>query len=101
MAVLYITEFSHNAVQLGGQVGFLEQPPLAEQNVAIGVGSVQSAALNASTNYVELHTDAICSIKIGTNPTAVATAARMAAGETRRYGVPAGTSFKVAVITNT
>jgi hypothetical protein len=46
-----------------------------------------------------VHTDAICSISFGSNPTATATKARMAAGQTEYYAVNA--SDKVAVITNT
>jgi len=55
--------------------------------VAIGAGSVQSSAFNAKTRFVRLHADAICSIEFGTNPTAAATTARMAAGQTEfRWG---------------
>jgi len=55
---------------------------------------------NAKTTFVRLHTDAICSIKFGVNPTASATTARMAAGRTEYHGVPLGQAYKVAVITN-
>jgi hypothetical protein len=48
---------------------------------------------------VVLHTDAICSIAFGPNPTAAATNMRMAANETRQFLVNVGD--KVAVITNT
>lgn len=99
MAVLYITEFAAPAVVSGKVAPVGAQPPIAEQTVAIGAGSVQSAAFNAATRFVRLHTDAICSISFGSNPTATATKARMAAGQTEYYGVNA--SDKVAVITNT
>jgi len=103
MSVLYVTEFSQR-----GQDGrnftidsMTLEPPLAEQTVAIGAGSVQSNALNAATTYVRVHADAICSIAFGTNPTATATTRRMAANTTEYFGVPKNQAFKVAVITNT
>lgn len=99
MAVLFVTEYA----QVVDGVGV--EPALAEQTVAIGAGSVQSAELNAGTHFVRLHTDAICSVKFGQNPTATATTARMAANETRMHAVKpnlaAGSRNKVAVITNT
>ena len=105
MATLYITEF-----QALGQSGMptwgttngptqaAQQPPIAEQTVAIGA-STQSAAFNAATVLVRLHTDAICSVLFGTNPTATTASARLAAGQTEYFGVAPG--MKVAVITNT
>ena len=72
MAVLYITEYATLGVQqVGGMVSQTPQePPLAEQTVAISGSSAQSSAFNAQTTLVRLHTDAICSIEFGTNPTA-------------------------------
>lgn len=102
MAVLYITEYATIAIMQGGRVVQAPmEPPLAEQVVAIGGGSLQSIAFNAKTTFVELHTDAICSVSFGTNPTATATTRRMAANQTTDRGVPMGQAFKVAVITNT
>ncbi len=46
----------------------------AQQTVAIGV-EAKSSAFNAATNLIRVHTDAICSITIGTSPTAGARAA--------------------------
>ncbi len=106
MATLYITEFARYGRDLAGKGGpVAEQSPLAEQTVAIGGASVASAALNAKTRLVRLHTDAICSVAFGTAPTAAATNARMAANTTEYYMVDASqqalTPLKVAVITNT
>ena len=105
MAVLYITEYAQLMPSpVGGQGQIPMEPPLAEQHVAIGASSVQSNAFNAQTRLVRLHTDAICSVEFGTNPTATATTARMAANQTEYKGVPindpSGNTFKVAVITN-
>ncbi|MDE1830240.1 MAG: hypothetical protein KGI25_07955 [Thaumarchaeota archaeon] len=101
MAVLYITEF----VGMGGDrnahmIPVTQQPPIAEQTVSIGASSLQSSAFNNSTGIVRLHTDAICSVEFGTNPTATATKARMAANQTEYFTVPQGQSYMVAVITN-
>lgn len=98
MATVYISEFC-DMLGLGKGLGSLaKQPSIAEQTVAIGGGSVQSAAFNNGTTFIRVHTDAICSILIGENPTAVATKCRMAAGQTEYFAVRAG--HKIAVITN-
>lgn len=94
MATLYIAESSE------GASGMALVPPIAEQTVAIGGSSTPSSAFNAATRFVRLHTDAICSIAFGTSPTATATKMRMAADQTEYFSVPAGQSYKVAVITN-
>lgn len=101
MAKLYITEFAALAVESGRLLPAPMEPSLASQTVTIAGASAQSSAFNAATTVVELHTDAICSVLFGADPTAVATGRRMAAGETRYYAVPRGQSFKVATITNT
>lgn len=100
MATLYITEYARVGFDPNGPLAMPEEPPLAEQTVAIGSGSLQSNAFQAATRFVRLNTDAVCSIEFGLNPTAVATTARMAANQTEYHGVPQGGSFKVAVITN-
>lgn len=102
MATLYITEFTQQGQddrRLTMQMSL--EPPLANQTVAIGGGSVQSAALNAKTSYVRVHCDAICSIEFGTNPTAATTTRRLAANSTEYFAVPQNQAFKIAVIANT
>ena len=102
MAVLYITEYATLGVQqVGGMVSQTPQePPLAEQTVSISGSSAQSSAFNAQTTLVRLHTDAICSVEFGTNPTATSGKARMPANQTEYKTVPRGQNYKVAVITN-
>ena len=97
---LYISEHEVMGAQHGGLVQAVRQAPLAEQTVAIGGASTQSAAFNARTQVVRIHTDSICSIKFGTNPTATTTTARMIAGQTEYFAVPMGAGYKVAVISN-
>lgn len=102
MAVLYISEYQEQVLDLAGRhVLAGKEPAIAEQHVAIGASSAASAAFNANTSFVRVHTDAICSILFGTSPTAVATSKRMAANTTEFFGVQPGASVKVAVITNT
>ncbi len=102
MATLYIAEYQQlTPAPPGAQGQFQMEPPIAQQTVAIGASSTQSAAFNPLTRFVRLHTDAICSVNFGTNQTAAATNARMAANTTELHGVPVNQAFKVAVITNT
>ena len=97
MAKLYISEYpmiASYAAQAAQEPSIVEQTP-----VAIGGASVQSAAFAETTRMVRLHTDAICSVAFGADPTATADSKRMSAGTTEYFVVAAGD--KVAVITNT
>lgn len=94
MAKVYIAEFPQIDLNVA------REPPLAEQTVAIGGGSVQcSNSFHALTRVIRVHTDAICSIAISGNPTATTSTRRMAANTTEYFGVEGGQ--KIAVITNT
>lgn len=73
-------------------------PSLASQSVVIGAASVQSTAVGAMTRLVRVLADANCFMASGTNPTAVAQTP-LVAGVPEYFQVPAGQSFKVAVIT--
>jgi hypothetical protein len=99
MATLYVSEYDHVVSLLEGANPVAQEPALAEQHIAIGASSVQGSAFSSVTRFVRVHTDAICSIAIGTSPTAVATAKRMAANSTEYFGVRGGDT--IAVITNT
>lgn len=100
MAVVYISEYAEAPnIKTGQMLAAGSEPSLAEQTVAIGAGSVQSNAFNAKTRFIRLHTDAVCSYKFGSNPTATATTPRMAANSTEYFGVVPGD--KVAIIQNT
>jgi hypothetical protein len=101
MATLYITELATQGQDARGwKMVVADQPPVAEQTVAIGASSVQSSAFNALTKFIRINTDAACSVAFGTNPTATATKMRLAANTTEYFSVPLGASYKVAVITN-
>lgn len=99
MAKVYITEHTVPSLSYGNTLPVAYMPPLATQTVAIGGSTTQSSAFNAKTVMVAVHTDAICSIEFGSNPTATANSRRMAANTTEYFEVSPG--HKVAVITNT
>jgi hypothetical protein len=97
MAAIFITEYERLARSGDGPLVMAGQEPnVAEQTVAVGGASEQSAAFNDRTTFVMIHTDTACCLKFGDSPTAIITAHRLAAGETRFYGVSA--KQKVAVI---
>jgi hypothetical protein len=98
MAVLYITEY----IDIDGTRQVPTEPPLAQQTVAIGAGSVASAAFQGGTTVIRVHTDAICSVvvsPVGQTISATATSGRMAANQTEYRGVKGGQI--ISVITNT
>jgi hypothetical protein len=101
LAKLYVAEFAHLPLDDRGRpVMAPPMPPIAEQVVAIGMTSTQAAnVFQSNTRYAQIHTDAICSVAFGTNPTATASNQRLAANETRFTGVNPGDL--IAVIVNT
>ena len=106
MAQLCITEFAEMQIGPAGRMGQMPmQPPLATQAVANAGASTQSNAFNAKTRFVRLHTDTVCCIEFGLNPTAVVIGSsmttRMAAGQTEYHAVPLGAGFKVAAVLST
>jgi len=99
MAKIYVAECYLPTLYNGHALAVSKLPAITEQVVAIGGTSTQSNAFNALTRLIRVHTDAICSIAISSNPTATANTSRMAAGQTEYFEVNAGD--KIAVITNT
>jgi len=101
MAV-YIREYADMAVAYGKAMPVGSEPSAlaADQKLTNSGTSAPSAAFNANTNLVCVHTDAIISIVFGvTVPTATTGHLRMAADTTMFFGVRPGTYL--AVITNT
>lgn len=106
MATLYVREYAGigvtpNVSAIGP--GFLAtqapyEPAAADQIVSISGSSTQSTVFGQNTTMVRIHTDAICSIVFGSNPTATSSSARLAANQTEYFHVVPG--HKVAVITN-
>ena len=102
MATVYITEYARQGRDASGfQMVVADEPPVANQTVAIGGSSAQSSAFNALTRFVRISTDAVCAIEFGAHPTATTSTRRMPANTTEYFAVPQGASYKVAVITNT
>lgn len=96
---LFITEYASLASDtFDSRIAAAQEPALAEQQLTISGSSAASAAFNARTSFVMLHAQEATCLKWGTAPTAVTTAQRMGAGETRFVGVPVGAGYKVAGI---
>lgn len=99
MATLYISEYDDINVRQGSITPVVVEPALADQTKAFTGTSAQSTAFGARCRIVRLHTDAICSVLFGANPTALVTSKRLAANQTEYFRVNPGD--KVAVIANT
>lgn len=102
MSKLYVTEFA-NSIRLAGNdnVNAVSVPVNVDQTPVTYTTSTQSAAFASNTSMIRLHTDGICSVAFGTNPTATANNFRMNANTTEYFAVPTGAAYKVAAITNT
>jgi hypothetical protein len=103
VAKLYITEFQNMAAVGSRFVNVPAMPPVAEQTVAIGAGSVQSNPFNAATAIIRVEADSVCSIEIGPTasggPVATANTMRIPASAPGEYfAVQPGQVL--AVITN-
>src|SRR5262245_27951532 len=100
MAFLYVTEVSQLVYAPNSalvQAPFM--PPVAEQRLSITTSSVASVTFSATTRFVMVHTDAVCCLAWGgvttSTVSAVTTSQRLAANETRFYGVNSGSSLAV------
>lgn len=100
MATLYISEYgAHGFFPAGQHLQIASEPPIAEQTLAMTGTSAQSSAFNAQTRVIRVHTDAICSVLVGSNPTATTAKKRLPADHTEYFAVQPGD--KIAGITNT
>jgi hypothetical protein len=96
---LFLTEYRDSAKDTGSNfIAAGMEPSVLEQQIVTTSSSQQSAVFNAQTSFVMVHAQEATCLSWGTNPTAVTTKQRMAAGETRYYGVPPGRGFRVAAI---
>lgn len=71
-------------------------PAVAQQVVAVGGASAQSAAFGAGTRFIRIETDVGCRIAIGASPTAAATSLPLSAGAVEYFAVQPG--HRLAVI---
>jgi len=100
MATLYIAEsVGINADRNGFVPPIMQMPPLVEQTVTVSGSSTQSSAFGLNTTMVRVISDSVCSVAVGTNPTATTTTTRLAADSAEYFRVAAG--HKIAVIANT
>jgi len=100
MTTLYIAEFEAIYVRPASGAMAGHCPPLAEQTLSNTGGSTASAAFTQQTHLIRVHTDSICSVRIGgTSPVATTVNMRLAAGQTEYFVVVPGD--KLAVILNT
>jgi len=96
---LFLTEYRDMARDTGSNpVAAAMEPSIADTSFTVSGSSTQSAVFNAQTSFVMVHAQEAVCLAWGTNPTALTTKQRMAAGETRYVGVPAGKNFRVAAI---
>jgi hypothetical protein len=96
---LFITEYRDLARDTGSNfIAAGMEPSVAEQSLTLSGTSAPSAAFNEQTSFVMIHAQEACCLRWGTAPVALVSVQRMAAGETRFVGVPAGKGFKVAAI---
>lgn len=104
MATLYVSEYrllasvpsSTNYAPMPAQGP--QEPPVAEYTVAISGSPTASQLFSGNTALLRVHTDAICSVAIGVNPTAATTNKRLAANQTEYFGVAPGQ--QISVISN-
>lgn len=97
---VYIQEYARQPIDRNNRLlPAGEEPAVTSQTVAVGASSTQSSPFNTLTGFVRVHTDVVCSVAFGANPTATATSMRMAANTTEFFGVTPG--HRVAVIQNT
>lgn len=98
MANLYITEFGGlQADPYSPGMPCPVLPSLANQAIAIGGASLQSAAVGPMTRLVRVLADSNCFMASGTNPTAT-TQTPLVAGVPEYFQIPAGQSYKLAVV---
>jgi len=102
MAFLYVIEATDIKHLQGDGAQAISGIGKAAYRIANDGASTQGQLLNIATRYVQLHADSICSFEMGVNPTAVTTAKRMAAGETRTYEIDARNGdVRIAAVLNT
>lgn len=100
MATVYITEFSESGFgQVARGLPIASLPAITTQTRTVSGTSAQSSAFNAKTKVIRVHTDAICSILVGADPTATTSNMRLPADHTEYFAVQPGD--KLAAITNT
>ena len=94
MALLNLTELAAIRLVDGGPAQIGQLPEEAVQEITFST-STQSAAFGGSTKLIRVVADADCRIKVGPNPTAVATGLLLKANVIEYFGVAAGEKLAV------
>jgi hypothetical protein len=85
---IYVAEFSTFGVDPNSGQAIMKMPPLVEQKLSTPGAS---NPFSSATKAIRVHTDAICSIAIGTNVVGATTSnMRLAANQTEYFFVNAG-----------
>lgn len=96
---LFITEFTQEGMDaLGRVMPCAKQLPVEQQKISVTGASAQSAALNAETTLIRLHSTVACLVRFGGNPVATADDMPLAANQTEYFCVQANSGLKIAVI---
>lgn len=100
MATLYITEYATSGWTTAAGLPCGQEPGFDQAPVGIGAAA-SSLPFQATTRFVRLHCDTICSVKFGPAgaTTAATTNKRLNANQTEYFGVVGGQV--VSVILNT
>lgn len=100
-AVCYIREYNTIGQAQNQPAQIALEPGVTDQVTSdFSGGAVQSSFFNAATTYVRLWCDTQGSFLVGTNPTAAATNAPVAAKVPEYFGVPPGGLYRVSVHAN-
>lgn len=99
MANLYITEYATSGWTTASGLPCGMEPGLDQAPIAFSAATA-SAVFQATTRFIRVNTDGICSIKFGPTGTVATTAnKRLNANQTEYFGVVGGQIL--SVITNT
>jgi hypothetical protein len=93
MSTLYISEYVRPAFAAGTAMPIAQEPALVEQAVAIDVTANESYPFSPSATFICVHADDNCCLAF--RGAAVAGVKRMAANETRYFGVAGGMTLSV------
>lgn len=97
MATLFVTEYQGYSTA-GTLFQAALEPEITTQTRAVGA-AIQTAAFSKNTYLIRVHTDVVCSVLVGANPTATTTSKRLAANQTEYFAVKPGQIL--SVISNT
>src|SRR5688500_3558794 len=98
MSTVWIEEYSALGTDQHGRTISAPSAPslVANQAITLSGSSQQSAAFNAATQYIRIHSDAACNYAVGSNPTASSSTSHLPSGVIIDLVVTAGN--KIAVI---